>query len=96
MKLEYAATAPARPEVAGGPVARPTGPPGASRLDEQLAREALGVVEVPAAREEAAEVLAAFWVQRDYLAVENRIFDPQLLPHPVTKLLELLEKVAAL
>src|SRR3954465_6252437 len=53
-------------------------------------------MEVPAAREEAPEVLSPFRVQRHHLAVENRLLHPELLPDPVAQLPELLEDVAAL
>jgi hypothetical protein len=60
---------------------------------EQVER---GVVQVPPAGEETTEVLPSLRIQRHDLAIENDLFDPELVPNPVEQLVKLLEDIAAL
>jgi hypothetical protein len=53
-------------------------------------------MEVPAAGHEVAEVLPALAIERHHLAVEDRLFDRQLFPHPTAEILKPLEDIAPL
>jgi hypothetical protein len=55
-----------------------------------------GIVEVPAASQQVAEVLPALAVQGHHLAVQDRLLDRQLFPDPIAEFLEALQKASLL